>query len=107
MTSSPAARSGPRYSMNFFPTPNDSRAWSLPAMTNWRAGRGNRQNLERNKRVQLTKVLAGLLLWSGLFSMAPSLAADLPVVRASYNAIGGVFTPLWVAYERSEERRVG
>ena len=26
-------------------------------------------------------------------------AADLPVVRASYNAIGGVFTPIWLAQE--------
>lgn len=47
-----------------------------------------------------TKTLAGLLLWSFLLPLAPSAAADLPVVRASYNAIGGVFTPLWVAHER-------
>jgi hypothetical protein len=39
------------------------------------------------------------MLWSLLLPLVPSRAADLPVVRASYNAIGGVFTPLWVAHE--------
>lgn len=44
-------------------------------------------------------LVCGVLLWSSmvLFDHAP--AADLPVVRASYNAIGGVFTPLWLAAE--------
>jgi NitT/TauT family transport system substrate-binding protein len=49
--------------------------------------------------VKRTKLLAGLLLSILLPPLARSLAADLPVVRASYNAIGGVFTPLWVAHE--------
>src|SRR5262249_1399617 len=64
MTSSPAGRLGPRCSMNFSPTPNNSGALSLPAMTNWRAGRDNRENLDRNRRVKLTKILGALLLWS-------------------------------------------
>ena len=46
---------------------------------------------------QRHKIFAALLVWSSLFSISPLLAADLPVVRASYNAIGGVFTPLWLA----------
>jgi hypothetical protein len=41
------------------------------------------------------------MLWSLLLPLVPSRAADLPAVRASYNAIGGVFTPLWVAHEKS------
>ena len=76
-------------------------------MTSWRAGRGNRENLERIKRVKLTKILAGLLLWSGLFSFSRSFAADLPAVRASYNGIGGVFTPLWVASENKLFNKYG
>ena len=76
-------------------------------MTNWLAGQSSRENLERNRRVNLTKILAGLLLFSGLFLIDRSLAADLPVVRASYNAIGGVFTPLWVAYENKLFNRYG
>ena len=40
---------------------------------------------------QRHKIFAALLLWSSLFSIGHLLAADLPVVRASYNAIGGVF----------------
>ena len=48
---------------------------------------------------QRHKIFAALLLWSWLFSISHLLAADLPVVRASYNAIGGVFTPLWLAQE--------
>ena len=54
-----------------------------------------------------TKILAGLLLWSALFSLTRSLAADLPVVRASYNAIGGVFTPIWVAHENKLFNKYG
>lgn len=57
--------------------------------------------------MNLTKILAGLLLFSGLFFTDRSLAADLPVVRASYNAIGGVFTPLWVAYENKLFNKYG
>jgi hypothetical protein len=49
--------------------------------------------------VKLKKIVAGLLVWNLLLPFVPSLAADLPVVRASYNAIGRVFTPLWVAHE--------
>lgn len=76
-------------------------------MTSWRAGRGNPENLERNKRVKLTRIVAGLFLWSGLFSFSRSFAAELPVVRASYNAIGGVFTPLWVASENKLFNKYG
>lgn len=76
-------------------------------MTSWRAGHGNPENLERNKRVKLTKILAGLLLCTSLFSVNRLLAADLPVVRASYNAIGGVFTPLWVASENKLFNKYG
>ena len=76
-------------------------------MTSWRAGHGNPENLERNKHVKLTKILAGLFLWSGLFSFSRSFAAELPVVRASYNAIGGVFTPLWVASENKLFNKYG
>jgi hypothetical protein len=50
---------------------------------------------------QRPKIFAALLVWSSLFSISPLLAADLPVVRASYNAIGGVFTPLWLAQENN------
>src|SRR4029453_15096095 len=107
MTSSPAGRLGRRCSMIFSPTQNNSRGSSLPAMTNWLAGRGNLENLEKNNRVKLTEILAALLLWSGLFSLTRSLAADLPVVRASYNAIGGGFTPLWVAYEKKLFKKDG
>ena len=57
--------------------------------------------------MNLTKILAGLLLFSGLFFTDRSLAADLPVVRGSYNAIGGVFTPLWVAYENKLFNKYG
>jgi ABC-type nitrate/sulfonate/bicarbonate transport system substrate-binding protein len=76
-------------------------------MTNWLAGRGNLENLAMNNRVKLPNILAALLLWSGLFSLTRSLAADLPVVRASYNAIGGVFTPLWVAHENKLFNKYG
>src|SRR5688500_420916 len=107
MTSSPAGRFARKCSMNFSPTPNNSMAWSLPAMTNWLAGQSSPENLESNRRVNLTKILAGLLLFSGLFFVDRSLAADLPVVRASYNAIGGVFTPLWVAYENKLFNKYG
>src|SRR4029434_692356 len=93
MTSSPAGRLGRRFSMNFSPMQNNLRGSSLPAMTNWLAGRGNLENVAMNNRVKLPTILAALLLWSGLFSLTRSLAADLPVVRASYNAIGGGFTP--------------
>jgi NitT/TauT family transport system substrate-binding protein len=34
-------------------------------------------------------------------------AADLPLVRASYNAIGGVFTPIWLAQENKFFNRYG
>jgi ABC-type nitrate/sulfonate/bicarbonate transport system substrate-binding protein len=57
--------------------------------------------------VRLTKIFAGLLLSSALFSLSHSLAAELPVVRASYNAIGGVFTPLWVASENKLFNKYG
>src|SRR5262249_62203989 len=107
MTSSPAGRLGPRCSMNFSPTPNNSGALSLLAMTNWRAGRDNRENLDRNRRVKLTKILGALLLWSALFSISLSLAADLPVVRASYNAIGGGFTPPLVGHEKKTFQKYG
>jgi NitT/TauT family transport system substrate-binding protein len=47
---------------------------------------------------QVNLCIALLLLASiTLFDNARS--ADLPVVRASYNAIGGVFTPIWLAQE--------
>src|SRR5262249_58586356 len=107
MTSSPAGRLGPRCSMNFSPTPNNSGALSLLAMTNWRAGRDNRENLDRNRRVKLTKILGALLLWSALFSISLSLAADLPVVRASYNAIGGGVTPLLGGHEKKIFHKYG
>jgi hypothetical protein len=46
------------------------------------------------------------MLWSLLLPLVPSRAADLPAVRASYNTIGGVFTPLWVAHENKLFGRV-
>src|SRR6266404_9894042 len=95
--------------MNFSPSLSNSTALSLPAMTNWPAGRERRGNLARNKQVTLTqrhKIFAALLLWSSLFSISHLLAADLPVVRASYNAIGGVFTPLWLAQEDRKSTRL-
>src|SRR5215470_1370849 len=55
MTSSPAGRLGPRCSMNFSPTPNNSGALSLPAMTNWRAGRDSRENLEKEQARETDK----------------------------------------------------
>ena len=61
-----------------------------------------------SKRVNTDKILAALLsLELGLFYFNRSLAADLPVVRASYNAIGGVFTPLWVAHENKLFNKYG
>jgi ABC-type nitrate/sulfonate/bicarbonate transport system substrate-binding protein len=57
--------------------------------------------------VNLTKILARLLLFSELFFLDRSFAADLPVMRASYNAIGGVFTPIWVAHENKLFNKYG
>ena len=56
---------------------------------------------------QRHKMLAALLLYSSLFSISHLSAADLPVVRASYNAIGGVFTPLWLAQENKLFNKYG
>ena len=56
---------------------------------------------------QRHKIFAALLLWSWLFSISHLFAADLPVVRASYNAIGGVFTPLWLAQENKLFNKYG
>jgi ABC-type nitrate/sulfonate/bicarbonate transport system substrate-binding protein len=56
---------------------------------------------------QRHKIFAALLVWSSLFSISHLLAADPPVVRASYNAIGGVFTPLWLAQENKLFNKYG
>jgi NitT/TauT family transport system substrate-binding protein len=76
-------------------------------MTNWPVGPSNRENLERSNSVKPTRVLAGLFLWSSLCTFTSTFAADLPVVRASYNAIGGVFTPLWIAHENKLFNKYG
>src|SRR5262249_682062 len=76
-------------------------------MTNWRAGRDSRENLERNRRVKLTKILAGMLIWRRLFLISGWVAADVRVVRGRYNAMGGVFTPLWVAHENKLFNKYG
>ena len=55
----------------------------------------------------MKKTLAALLVWASLLSITRSFAADLPLVRASYNAIGGVFTPLWVASENKLFNKYG
>jgi NitT/TauT family transport system substrate-binding protein len=53
------------------------------------------------------KVLSTLLLaLVGALSQVVR-AADLPLVRASYNAIGGVFTPIWLAQENKFFNRYG
>jgi NitT/TauT family transport system substrate-binding protein len=39
--------------------------------------------------------------------LADARAAELPLVRASYNAIGGVFTPIWVAQENKFFNKYG
>jgi ABC-type nitrate/sulfonate/bicarbonate transport system substrate-binding protein len=57
--------------------------------------------------IEPRKILAALLLWSSLSSIDDLFAADLPVVRASYNAIGGVFTPLWLAQENKLFNKYG
>src|SRR5262247_4106944 len=107
MTLLPAGRSGRKCWMNFSPTPGNSRELFLSDMTNWPVGPGSRENSERNSCVKPIKTLAGLLLWSSLLPIVPLLAADLPVVWASYNAIGGVFTPLWVAQENKLFNKYG
>jgi NitT/TauT family transport system substrate-binding protein len=76
-------------------------------MTNWPVGPGSRENSERNSCVKRTTSLAGSLLCILLLPLTRSLAADLPVVRASYNAIGGVFTPIWVAHENKLFNKYG
>jgi hypothetical protein len=43
------------------------------------------------------KISVALLLLASGFLFDEARTADLPVVRASYNAIGGVFTPIWLA----------
>ena len=57
--------------------------------------------------IQLPKIFAAQLLGFSLFAISHLFAADLPVVRASYNAIGGVFTPLWVAQENKLFNKYG
>jgi NitT/TauT family transport system substrate-binding protein len=42
-----------------------------------------------------------------ILSLRDGRAADLPVVRASYNAIGGVFAPIWVAQENKFFNKYG
>jgi hypothetical protein len=88
--------------MNLLPTPNNSKAWFSPVMTSWRAGRDNPENLEMLREVnwiEPKKCFAAFLFSAALLSFGGSFAAALPVVRASYNAIGGVFTPIWLAQE--------
>jgi len=49
--------------------------------------------------IEPKKCFAAFLFSAALLSFGGSFAAALPVVRASYNAIGGVFTPIWLAQE--------
>ena len=56
------------------------------------------------RRVKIS--VAFLLLASG-FLFDEASGADLPVVRASYNAIGGVFTPIWLAQENKLFNKYG
>jgi ABC-type nitrate/sulfonate/bicarbonate transport systems, periplasmic components len=58
-------------------------------------------------RIEPRKIFAALLLGIPLFFFTALFAADLPVVRASYNAIGGVFTPLWLAQENKLFNKYG
>jgi ABC-type nitrate/sulfonate/bicarbonate transport system substrate-binding protein len=46
-----------------------------------------------------SKLYTAFLVAAAILLSRDALAADLPTVRASYNAIGGVFTPIWVAQE--------
>jgi ABC-type nitrate/sulfonate/bicarbonate transport system substrate-binding protein len=47
--------------------------------------------------MRMTSALFGLVFWIGCFGSVQ--AAELMPVRASYAAIGGVFTPLWLAQD--------
>ena len=49
--------------------------------------------------IKRVKVAVAFLLWASGLLFDEARTADLPVVRASYNAIGGVFTPIWLAQE--------
>ena len=50
--------------------------------------------------IRQVKISIALLLWASGLVFDEARTADLPVVRASYNAIGGVFTPIWLAQEK-------
>lgn len=49
--------------------------------------------------IKICNSFFGIFLLAFMTLSDSSKAADLPVVRASYNAIGGVFTPIWLAQE--------
>src|SRR6185503_7693707 len=106
----PAGPSDRRWSMNFSPTQSNSTASSLPDTTSWPAGQERAGSLAMNStatRIEPAAMVAALLLGISIFSIHGSYAADLPVVRASYNAIGGVFTPLWLAQENKLFHKYG
>jgi NitT/TauT family transport system substrate-binding protein len=54
-----------------------------------------------------TILILALLLSAASARARQAGAADLPVVRASYNAIGGVFTPIWLAQENKFFNKYG
>lgn len=53
--------------------------------------------------IKICNIFFGIFLLAFMTLSDRSKAADLPVVRASYNAIGGVFTPIWLAQTNAED----
>ena len=57
--------------------------------------------------IRRVKISVAFLLWASGLLFDEARTADLPVVRSSYNAIGGVFTPIWLAQENKLFNKYG